>query len=91
MWGGVTCGCSTDPHPTGAACILRGLGGIIVWRLGFGCWREKDPLGLAGRRTYSLDVLVERLVVELSSSQIFAVLFELEISGRIRALPGKYT
>jgi DNA processing protein len=37
-----------------------------------------------------IDELVERLVAELSSSQIFAALFELELSGRIRVLPGKY-
>lgn len=37
-----------------------------------------------------IDEVVERLVAELSSSQIFAALFELELSGRIRTLPGKY-
>ena len=37
-----------------------------------------------------IDELVERLVAKLSSSQIFAALFELELSGRIRVLPGKY-
>jgi DNA processing protein len=37
-----------------------------------------------------IDELAERLVSELSSSQIFAALFELELSGRIRTLPGKY-
>ncbi|MGA7463197.1 MAG: hypothetical protein WBW69_23380 [Candidatus Korobacteraceae bacterium] len=26
----------------------------------------------------------------MSSSEIFAALFELELSGRIKALPGKY-
>jgi DNA processing protein len=37
-----------------------------------------------------IDQLIERLVADLSSSQIFAALFELEMSGRIRTLPGKY-
>ena len=37
-----------------------------------------------------IDEIVERLVSHLSSSQIFAALFELEVSGRIRVLPGKY-
>ncbi len=37
-----------------------------------------------------IDQLVEKLVEHLSSSEIFAALFELELSGRIRALPGKY-
>jgi len=37
-----------------------------------------------------IDELVERLVARLSSSQIFSALFELELSGRIQVLPGKY-
>ncbi len=37
-----------------------------------------------------IDVLVERLSSHLSSSEIFTALFELELSGRIKALPGKY-
>jgi len=37
-----------------------------------------------------IDQIVERLNAHLSSSEIFAALFELELSGRIRALPGKY-
>jgi DNA processing protein len=37
-----------------------------------------------------IDELVERLEAKLSSSQIFAALFELELSSRIRVLPGKY-
>ena len=36
-----------------------------------------------------IDELVERLDPEVSSSEIFAALFELELSGRIRQLPGK--
>ena len=36
-----------------------------------------------------IDTLVEKLDGEMSSSDIFAALFELELSGRIRALPGK--
>jgi DNA processing protein len=37
-----------------------------------------------------IDELVERLSSYLSSSEIFSALFELELSGRIRQLPGKY-
>ncbi len=37
-----------------------------------------------------IDEVIEKLVAELSSAQIFAALFELELSGRIRTLPGKY-
>jgi DNA processing protein len=36
-----------------------------------------------------IDELVEGLEAELSSSEIFAVLFELELTGKIRQLPGK--
>jgi len=36
-----------------------------------------------------IDELVERLEAELSSSEIFAALFELELNGKIRQLPGK--
>ena len=37
-----------------------------------------------------IDELVERLSAKLSSSQIFAALFELELSGRIKQIPVKY-
>ncbi len=52
---------------------------------------EKRVLALlrADESTH-LDVMVERLASHLSSSEIFTALFELELSGRIRALPGKY-
>jgi DNA processing protein len=36
-----------------------------------------------------IDQLVEMLEDEMSSSEIFAALFELELSGKIRQLPGK--
>jgi DNA processing protein len=36
-----------------------------------------------------IDELVEKLQEELSSSDLFATLFELEINGKIRQLPGK--
>jgi len=36
-----------------------------------------------------IDELVERLEPELSSSEIFAALFELELAGKVRQLPGK--
>ena len=36
-----------------------------------------------------IDELVERLEPEVSSSEIFAALFELELSGKVRQLPGK--
>jgi DNA processing protein len=36
-----------------------------------------------------IDELVERLEQELSSSEIFAALFELELNGKVKQLPGK--
>jgi len=36
-----------------------------------------------------IDEIVEKLDTQLSSSEIFAVLFELELNGKIKQLPGK--
>lgn len=36
-----------------------------------------------------IDEIVERLETDLSSSEIFAALFELELAGKIKQLPGK--
>jgi len=36
-----------------------------------------------------IDEIVERLENDLSSSEIFAALFELELAGKIRQMPGK--
>ncbi|HKF21155.1 MAG TPA: DNA-processing protein DprA, partial [Candidatus Angelobacter sp.] len=36
-----------------------------------------------------IDQIIERVEPELSSSEVFAILFELEMSGKIRQLPGK--
>jgi DNA processing protein len=36
-----------------------------------------------------IDEIVERLEPELSSSEVFAALFELELAGKVRQLPGK--
>ena len=52
---------------------------------------EKRVLGLLrSDESTHIDQLVERLSSHLSSSEIFAALFELEMSGHIRQLPGKY-
>ena len=52
---------------------------------------EKRVLGLLrSDESTHIDQLVERLSSHLSSSEIFAALFELEMSGNIRQLPGKY-
>jgi DNA processing protein len=58
-----------------------------------------DTLPPHERRIYSLlkadeathiDELVEKLVGEISSAEIFAALFELELSSKIKQMPGKY-
>jgi len=36
-----------------------------------------------------LDDIIEKLEAELSSSEIFAALFELELAGKVKQLPGK--
>jgi predicted Rossmann fold nucleotide-binding protein DprA/Smf involved in DNA uptake len=36
-----------------------------------------------------LDEIMEKLEPELSSAEVFTALFELELTGRIRQLPGK--
>lgn len=36
-----------------------------------------------------IDVLIERVEKEMSSSEVFAALFELELDGKIKQLPGK--
>lgn len=59
---------------------------------------EEAPLPPAETRVMSalrhdealqLDEIMEKLEPELSSSEVFTALFELELAGRIRQLPGK--
>jgi DNA processing protein len=59
---------------------------------------QNEQLSPHERRVYAalkadestqLDELIEKLEQHLSSSEIFAALFELELAGKIRQLPGK--
>jgi DNA processing protein len=51
---------------------------------------EKRILGLLkADETTHIDEIVEKLENELSSSEIFAALFELELAGKVRQMPGK--
>jgi DNA processing protein len=61
-------------------------------------FEDDQALGPAERKIYALlkpdeathiDQLVEQLEPAVSSSEIFAALFELELSGKIRQMPGK--
>jgi DNA processing protein len=49
---------------------------------------EKRILGLLKQSTH-IDEIVEHLEKELSSSEIFAALFELELAGKMRQMPEK--
>ncbi len=51
---------------------------------------EKRILGLlkADEATH-IDGIVEQLETEMSPSEIFAALFELELAGKVRQMPGK--
>ena len=51
---------------------------------------EKKIYGiLRADETTHIDEIVEKLEEKMSSSEMFAALFELELSGKIRQLPGK--
>jgi DNA processing protein len=51
---------------------------------------EKRILSLLkADETTHIDEIVERLENEMSSSEIFAVLFELELGGKVKQMPGK--
>lgn len=45
---------------------------------------------LQADESVQLDDLIERLEGQLQSPEIFAALFELELAGRVRSLPGKH-
>jgi DNA processing protein len=51
---------------------------------------EKLLLGeLRPDEAVQMDELIERLDAKLSSAEIFTALFELELAGKIKQLPGK--
>lgn len=51
---------------------------------------EKRVLSLLkAEESTHIDQLIEQLEPEISSSEVFAALFELELAGKIRQLPGK--
>jgi DNA processing protein len=51
---------------------------------------EKRILSLLkADETTHIDEIVEKLETEMSSSEIFAALFELELTGKVRQMPGK--
>lgn len=54
--------------------------------------RPEETIVLAALRSdesLQIDELLEKLETQLTSSEVFTALFELEMSGRVRCLPGK--
>jgi DNA processing protein len=52
--------------------------------------REKKILAVLRQDALThIDEIIERLEPDVSSSEIFAALFELELSGKIKQAPGK--
>ena len=54
--------------------------------------RSEEPIvskALRADESLEFDELLEKLETQLTSSEVFTALFELELSGRIRCLPGK--
>jgi DNA processing protein len=50
---------------------------------------EKIFAALKADEAMHLDGIIEKLEPQLSSSEIFAALFELELAGKVKQLPGK--
>ena len=50
---------------------------------------SKKPLTQQELITANIKLLIEQLEAELGSAEIFTALFELELAGRVRQLPGK--
>jgi DNA processing protein len=44
---------------------------------------------LRSDESMQIDEILETLETQLTSSEVFTALFELEIAGRVRCLPGK--
>jgi DNA processing protein len=53
--------------------------------------REKKVLAVLKQDAMThIDEIIERLEPEVSSSEVFAALFELELNGKIKQMPGKH-
>jgi DNA processing protein len=44
---------------------------------------------LKGHESTHIDEIIEKLEPQISSSEVFTVLFELELNGKIKQMPGK--
>ena len=70
-----------ESKPAGAASLFAEQAMGSNERLVFERLRHDEPV--------QLDELMERLEAQLGSAEIFTALFELELSGKVRAMPGK--
>ena len=53
--------------------------------------REKKILAVLRKDELThIDTIIEKLETEVSSSEVFAALFELELNGKVRQMPGKH-
>ena len=72
---------SGESKPAGSASLFAEQQMGSNERLVFERLRHDEPL--------QLDELIEALEAQLGSAEIFTALFELELSGKVRAMPGK--
>jgi DNA processing protein len=72
---------AVESKPAGAASLFAEQTMGSNERIIFEQLRHDDPL--------QLDEIMERLESQLGSAEIFTALFELELSGKVRAMPGK--
>jgi DNA processing protein len=70
-----------ESKPSGAASLFNEQAMGSNERLVFNRLRHDEPL--------QLDELMEQMEAELGSAEIFTALFELELSGKVKSLPGK--
>jgi len=73
---------SNESKPSGAASLFQETPMGANERLVFNRLRHDESL--------QLDELMEQMESELASAEIFTALFELELAGKVKALPGKH-
>ena len=79
--GGVSSHSGNESKPSGAASLFAEQPMGANERLVFNRLRHDEAL--------QLDELMEQMEAELASAEIFTALFELELSGKVKSLPGK--
>jgi DNA processing protein len=51
--------------------------------------RKKDPETPESGEATHIDEILELLELDMSSCEIFAALFELEVAGKVKQMPGR--